>query len=233
MYGRIDLFDDEPSPISKAFMSLASLLLFPISILNFVALPAGAIWLCVLGYWKLVVFAILAAFLAPKIVGLLTIPSFGLQTLAVKTIAEQRSLLRWFFCGLLFVGSYFYFAFVFGAWGLIIFAYIVWSVTTNATIPALLLAFALGIWPEQAMADPTNRSIQENLCLLCGIAEMVSLSVLLLLHVGDLRWFLTACVIPIIVFVPIQVWVTWGALNALNSAEQDGSAEANGGTILT
>jgi hypothetical protein len=62
---------------------------------------------------------------------------------------------------------------------------------------------------------------------------MVSLSVLLLLHVGDLRWFLTACVIPIIVFVPIQVWVTWGALNALNSAEQDGSAEANGGTILT
>jgi hypothetical protein len=114
MYGRIDLFDDEPSPISKAFMSLASLLLFPISILNFVALPAGAIWLCVLGYWKLVVFAILAAFLAPKIVGLLTIPSFGLQTLAVKTIAEQRSLLRWFFCGLLFVGSYFYFAFVFG-----------------------------------------------------------------------------------------------------------------------
>jgi hypothetical protein len=120
MNGELDSFDDEPSLTSKAFISFASLLLFPISILNFVALPVGAIWLCVLGYWKLVVLSFLAAFIGGKIIGLITLPSFGLQAVAAKTIEGQTSLLRRFLSMLLLAGSYSYFSFVFGAWGLVL-----------------------------------------------------------------------------------------------------------------
>ena len=221
MYGSADYFYDEPSLLSRILMSVASLLLLPISILNFVALPVGAIWLCILGYWKLVVIVIIASFFSPKIIGLVTLPSAGLQVVAAKVIERERSFLRWLLCGLLLSGSYYYFAIIFGAWSLISFSYIIRSTSANALIPALLLAFALGIWPEQAMADTKNPSIHENLCLLCGITEMVAMSILLLLHVGDLIWYLTACVITIIVFVWIQMWIAWLGLKSLASSGAD------------
>jgi hypothetical protein len=221
MYESADSFYEEPSLLLRIFMGFARLLLFPMSILNFVALPVGAIWLCVLGSWKLVILAFLSSFLSPKIIGLVTLPSAGLQVAAAKTIQGQRSFLRWFLCGLLLTGSYYYFALVFGAWGLISFSYIIRYASANALIPSLLLAFAVGIWPEQAMADMKNPSIQENLCLLCGITEMVAMSILRLLHVGDLRWYLSVCVISIMIFVPIQVWVAWIGLKQVASSAAD------------
>jgi hypothetical protein len=207
MYGSTDSFDEDPRILARIFVGFASLLFLPISILNFVALPVGAIWLLVLGYWKLVVFSLIAAFICPKVIGLATLPSHGLQVAAAKIVGQERSFLSWFACVLLLAASYYYFAFVFGAWGFTSFSLIVRSVSAKATIPALLVAFAVGVWPEQAMADPVNRSIQENLCLLCGITELLAMSTLLLFRVGDLRWYLTACLISIMVFVPIQVWV--------------------------
>jgi hypothetical protein len=207
MYSSTDSFDEDPTILARVLVGLAGLLLLPISILNFVALPAGAIWLCVLGYWKLVVLSLIAAFICPKIIGLLTLPSHGLQVAAAKMIGQEMSSIRWFACVLLLAGSYYYLAFAFGAWSLTSFSLIIRSASANATIPALLVAFAVGIWPEQAMADRANRSIQENLCLLCGITELLAMSILVLFRVGDLRWYLTACVISIMVFVPIQVWI--------------------------
>lgn len=88
MYNSTDSFDEEPSPLARIFVGFASLLLLPISILNFVALPVGAVWLCVLGHWKLVVLSVLAAFICPKVIGLVTLPSHALQVAAAKLIGR-------------------------------------------------------------------------------------------------------------------------------------------------
>jgi hypothetical protein len=207
MSSSIDLIGEHPSFVVRIIAGLGSSLLALVSLVNFGALPIGATWLCIVGYWKLVLVWFIAALFSPKIMGLITLPLFGIDLLAAKLINERLSFVRPMFGAMLVVCSYISYAIVFGAWNLISFNYVARSVSEKATIPALLLAFAVAVWPIQAMTDPRDPGIQETLSLLCNMVQMLAMSVMLLFGVGDLRWYITACIIAILFFMPLQTGI--------------------------
>src|SRR5271167_4791493 len=97
MYGKTDSFDDEPSLLLKLYAACSSLMGVPLIILNWTILPVGVIWLCILGYWELAIWGVLAWFFGDKLLGILTIPSSLLNGIAVRVV-QRRPPFRWFQC---------------------------------------------------------------------------------------------------------------------------------------
>jgi hypothetical protein len=189
------------------FAALGTTLLALFSLVNFIALPVGAVWLCIMGHWKLVVLWFFVSMLSPRIIGFVTLPVFGLQAVAAALIVHERSFFRPMFGSMLIFASILIYAIVFGAWSLVSFTYVTGAVSERATIPGLLFALAVAVWPTQAMTDPRDPGVQETLSLLCSTVEVIGMSLVLLFHVGAFRWYLTVCLLAVGVCVPIQAWI--------------------------
>jgi hypothetical protein len=204
------------SRLTHSLIGLATLLLFPLSIINLCALPVGAIWLLVLGRWKIVLVTLAAAFLSPKVIGLVTHPLFWLQVLAARNVENRPTFLRQILAINLFAVSLLGYAAVLGAWCLLSLVYVMHSAPPNGTIPSVLLAFSVGVWPPQGMSsfNPSDRSLQDNLCLLCTMTQMCAICVVRLAQIHDPRWYITSCLTPLVVFVPVQVAAAWASLRA-------------------